>query len=276
MLNRIQILNTLRKIGLVYILDKLKFKLEKSKNKNANQKFKSENPNASIPPDYLMYESFQINYSKYYFGGKETAKWILELIGKYKNLEGICVLDWGCGPGRVIRHMPEILNNKSKFYGTDYNKESINWCKKNIQDVKFNHNNLEAKLPYIDNYFEAIYGLSIITHLSKEMHFNWLKELLRTLKIEGILIITTQGNNFKTKLSKNERKRFENGELIVRRKTKEGHRTFAAFHPDKFLKTLFNSNEIKILDRIVISPKNKSYTPQDTWILKKRKKENDS
>jgi len=264
-----QLSNALRKFGLLYPLDKLRFRLEKSKNEKANREFKTKNPNVSLPPDYLMYESFQMNYSKYYFGGKDTAEWVLEKIIKHKDLDNEKILDWGCGPGRVIRHMPEILKSNTKFYGTDYNAESINWCKQNIRNVAFNHNNLQAELPYRNNYFDAIYGISIFTHLSKEMHFNWLQELSRVLKPKGIIFITTQGDNFKKKLSEDEGKRFDKGELIVRGNVKEGHRTYSAFHPDKFLNALFEQNGIRVLDKIVHSSENQSYTPQDAWILQK-------
>ena len=267
-MNRGQISNTLRKIGLLYPLDKLRYRLEQNKNNKANQKFKTDNPGVCLPPDYLMYESFRINYSKYYFGGKATAEEVIEQIEKHINLKGKRVLDWGCGPGRVIRHMPKVLDNQADFYATDYNKESIQWCQKNIKNIQFNHNNLEANLPYENDYFDVIYGLSIFTHLSKDLHFSWFNELKRILKPGGIILITTQGENFKPKLSYNEQKIFDEGELIVRGDVKEGHRTFSAFHPDQFLKTLFN--ETQILDKIVISPKNKSYIPQDTWILGKK------
>jgi ubiquinone/menaquinone biosynthesis C-methylase UbiE len=267
-MNKGQISNTLRQYRLLYPLDKLRYVLEKSKNKKLNKKFKKDNPEILLPPDYLMYESFQINYSKYYFGGKTTAEWIFKLVGKHINLSGGKILDWGCGPGRLIRHMPDISNNQSSFYGTDYNKESIHWCKNNIQKVNFNHNNLEAILPYEDNTFDAIYGISIFTHLSKEMHFNWFNELKRVLKPGGVILITTQGKNFRPKLIGKEKKKFDQGELIVKGNVKEGHRTYSAFHPDPFLKLLFK--DVHILDKIVISPKGKDYLPQDRWLLKKK------
>jgi ubiquinone/menaquinone biosynthesis C-methylase UbiE len=267
-MNKGQVSNTLRKYKLLYPLDKLRYRLGKFKNKKANHKFINDNLGVLLPPDYLMYESFQINYSKYYFGGKETAKWILGLLGKHKNLTEKKILDWGCGPGRLIRHMPDISNNQSDFYGTDYNEGSIQWCKNTIKNVNFNHNNLEAKLPYEDKKFDAIYGISIFTHLSKEMHFNWLKELKRVLKPEGILLITTQGENFKPKLTVEERKKFDEGKLIVRGKVKEGHRTYSTFHPDPFLRLLFE--DLDVLEKIIISTKSKNYLPQDVWILKKK------
>jgi ubiquinone/menaquinone biosynthesis C-methylase UbiE len=182
-------------------------------------------------------------------------------------LDGKDILDWGCGPARVIRHMPRLLSNKVKLYGTDYNEKSINWCKNNIKEIEFNHNSLEATLPYKDSSFDAIYGISIFTHLSKELHFNWFKELKRILRPGGIILLTTQGENFKPKLSTYERNLFDNGELIVRGNVKEGHRTYSAFHPDQFLKLLFT--DLEILEKIVISKKDKNYTPQDTWVLRK-------
>lgn len=267
-MNKGQISNTLRKFGLLYPFDKLRYRVQQNKNEKANKQFSKDNPDVLLPPDYLMYESFQLNYSKYFYGGKDTAQWIFGALEKHTNLNAKKILDWGCGPGRVVRHMPEISGNQSEFYGTDYNKESIDWCKSNIENVNFNHNNLEAKLPYEDNSFDAIYGISIFTHLSKDMHFNWFKELKRTLNTGGLLLLTTQGENFKPKLSKQENKLFDQGDLIVRGNVKEGHRTYSAFHPDAFLKELFT--ETQVLEKIVQSPKGKSYIPQDTWILKKK------
>jgi ubiquinone/menaquinone biosynthesis C-methylase UbiE len=266
-MNKAQISNILRKIGLLYPLDKLRYWLIKKHNLKANLKFKSENLNIALPPDYLMYESFQMNYQKYYFGGRETAEWIYRQIETHINLKGRKILDWGCGPGRVIRHMFKVSKNQSKFYGTDYNEKSIQWCRNNIKNVEFNLNSLEAKLPYEDDFFDAIYGISIFTHLSKEMHFKWLNELKRVIKPEGIILITTHGDNFKTKLSIKEKRKFEKGELVVRGNVKEGHRMFCTFHPDQFLKSFFK--EFEILDKIVISTENKSFIPQDRWILKK-------
>ena len=266
-MNKGQISNILRKIRLLYPLDKLRYRLMQNHNLKDNQKFIVENSNISLPPDYLMYESFQMNYQKYYFGGRETAEWIFSQIQNHISLNGGKILDWGCGPGRIIRHMHAISKNQCKFYGTDYNEKSIQWCRDNINNIKFNLNDLEAKLPYEDDFFDAIYGISILTHLSKEMHFKWFNELKRVLKPEGIMLITTHGENFKTKLSIKENKKFDNGELVVRGDVKEGHRTYCTFHPDKFLKSLFK--EVEIIDKIIISKKNKSYIPQDRWILKK-------
>src|SRR5690606_21036025 len=114
------------------------------------------------------------------------------------------------------------------LYGTDYNRKSIEWCSDNLKGINFNNNKLEADLPWAKNYFDIVYGLSIFTHLSETLHFDWFKELMRVLKPEGIFLFTTQGNNFTIKLTEQELKLFRKGELVIRGKVTEGHRTYSA------------------------------------------------
>ena len=266
-MNKGQISNALRRLGLLYSLDKVRYKLQQRSNKTANAKFKKENPAIALPPDYLMYESFQLDYDKYYSGGLDTAKWLIELLEEHTDLKEKNILDWGCGPARIVRHLPHLTNYRSTINATDYNVESIKWCKEHIEGVEFNLNGLDATLPYNDAAFDVIYGISIFTHLSEEMHTAWIKELTRILKDDGILLLTMQGENFRPKLSSAEKIKFDTGELILRGNVKEGHRTYSAFHPDKYLYELFD--HLTILEKLVIDATNKNYTPQDTWILKK-------
>lgn len=221
----------------------------------------------SLPPDYLMYESFQLDYKKYYEDSRQTAIWLKNHFAKYIQLEQKRVLDWGCGPARIVRHLPEVINNGCSFYGTDYNEKSIAWCSSNIPDVSFNLNKLEAKLPYEADFFDVIYGISIFTHLAEAMHYDWFKELYRVLRPGGILFLTTQGANFKVKLDGSEKARFEDGKLVVRGKVKEGHRTFSAFQPKEFMLQLFS--EMKVLEHIELDYDKGKVVPQDIWIVRK-------
>ncbi|CAI8186614.1 MAG: Trans-aconitate 2-methyltransferase [Flavobacteriaceae bacterium] len=262
-----RISRTLRAIGLLQAFDRLNFWLEKRKNKSSNETFLKDNPGVVLPPDYLMYESFQLNYHKYYTESVESAKWISDLAAPYINLESIKVLDWGCGPGRVIRHMQTVLNHNCQLYGTDYNKNSINWCKQNLLGISFNHNGIEAELPYSNCEFDLIYGISIFTHLSEEKHHEWFEELYRVLAPNGILILTTQGDNFRIKLTEEEVRKYDEGSLVVRGMVKEGHRTYSAFQPKKFMDQLFKGAQIEAhITREVVSGR---ALPQDVWIVRK-------
>ena len=74
-MKRGEISKILRTFRLIYLSDWVRFYIEKSKNKKENQLFKEKHPDVLLPPDYLMYESFQVDYRKYYTDSKETAKW---------------------------------------------------------------------------------------------------------------------------------------------------------------------------------------------------------
>lgn len=163
-MNKAGISSFLRKTKLLYYTDYIRFLTQKISNYPDNRKFKQENPDVKLPPDYLIYESFQMSYRKYYSDSLDTAKWLRDYFKKYHSLENIKLLDWGCGPGRIIRHLPSLLIN-AEIYGTDYNKESIAWCKKNLPGIHFNVNTIDAVLPYQNNFFDVIYGISIFTHL---------------------------------------------------------------------------------------------------------------
>lgn len=263
--------NFLRKLGLLQPADYFRFWLEKFRNRKKNRKFLNDNPGVNLPPDYLIYESFQLNYQKYFSDAEDTARWLAGLLKKHIELNGVKILDWGCGPGRVIRHLSKFTGRGTEFYGTDYNAGSIAWCAENLPGIQFNQNALEARLSYENQYFDIIYGISVFTHLSEKMHFAWFNELFRVMKPGGIFLFTTQGENFREKLTGSELVEFDEGKLVVRGQTKEGHRTYSAFHPKKFMEELFAPAEI--LEHIERKPENGGWLPQDVWILRKKREE---
>jgi SAM-dependent methyltransferase len=258
----------LRRTGLLYSSDKIRFYLELFKNRKINRKFRADNPTIALPPDYLIYESFQINYHKYYTESINAAKWLHDHFANYLNLERKKILDWGCGPGRIIRHLPQIINNDCEYFGTDYNSESIEWCSKNLPGINFQKNSLTPHLPYPNEHFDIIYGISIFTHLSEQMHHDWYFELCRVLKPGGIMLMTTQGDNFKIKLTPYELIKYNSGVIVIRGNVKEGHRTFSAFQPKQFMRKLFSN--VEILDHIETIPEKGRWLPQDVWIVKKK------
>jgi SAM-dependent methyltransferase len=266
---RTKVSQFIRSLGLLYQMDRINFLIEKVKNRKSNDQFIKDHPSVKLPPDYLIFESFQLNYKKYYSESMETSEWIVDSVKPYMSLKNINVLDWGCGPGRVIRHMYESLDKNCKLYGTDYNLKSINWCQRNLKNIFFNHNGIESNLPFNDNYFHLIYGISIFTHLSEEKHYEWFDELLRVLSPQGIMFFTTQGDNFRVKLSENEKVKYDNGELVVRGNVKEGHRTFSAFQPKQFMLDLFK--DVTIESHLIRKPNKGKSLPQDVWIIRKKK-----
>jgi ubiquinone/menaquinone biosynthesis C-methylase UbiE len=261
-----EILNWFRKTGLMPLFDRLYFFLNKIYFIKKNRRFRKDNPLVKIPPDYMIYENFRMDYANYYNDGRETAAWLIQQWSCYLSLDNLKIFDWGCGPARVVRHLPEFLP-QSKIYASDYNEQTIEWCKQNIPGIEFIKNSLEPPLPFHDQSFDIIYALSVFTHLSQGNHHKWIEEMYRLLKPGGIFLLTTQGNIFVDKLMRTEKKKFSQGALVVRGKVKEGHRSFSAFHPKEFMQSIFTNNwqVLKFTEGVM-----QNWGPeQDTWIIQK-------
>ncbi|NND53336.1 MAG: class I SAM-dependent methyltransferase [Flavobacteriaceae bacterium] len=265
-MSKAKVKRLLRRFGLMRLSDNLRYQIMKIQNRKDNQNFRKEHPDVVIPPDYILYEAHQLKYRSYYNYGLSNAKRLITLFETYTDLSEKKILDWGCGPARIIRHFPELLKN-SICYGTDYNTDTIAWNQEHIKGVTFHTNGIFPPTVYEDEFFDAIYGLSVLTHLSEENHFNWINELYRIAKTGAILILTTHGKAFREKLVKDDQLLFDTNNLVVQGNTLEGHRTFAAFHPPKYMLKLF-AGKFAVLDLIEGTFTNGNIA-QDKWILKK-------
>lgn len=258
----------LRKKGLISFFDKLFFGLQYLKNFVSNRKFIHSHSGIILPPAYFVYETYSMNYEEYYFDGFNTAKELTGKISKYKSLTNLRLLDWGCGPGRITRHFPELLPG-SVIRGADYNEQYVKWCNDNLKmGNAFIKSDLSPGLNFGNNYFDVVIALSVFTHLSSEMHFSWIEELQRIINKGGILIITTQGTSFRHKLLDFEKQNFDRGELVLRENVIEGHRLYSAFQPYDFVLNLIK-NKFKLLEFIDGNSQGLEKADQDMWILEK-------
>jgi SAM-dependent methyltransferase len=266
-MNKTRITTLLRKLRLLQLSDYLHFAYQKFNNRSSNKSFRQNNPDVVLPPDYMIYESFQMNYYNYYNDSLDTANWLIGYFRKHIELKNVKILEWGCGPARIIRHLPGLLDKSCEIFGTDYNSKTIEWCKNNIPGIQFSINTLQPPLEYGSNFFDVIYATSVFTHLSEEMHYAWFEKLKRICKKDGIIFLTTHGDNCKSKLTTDELKLFESGKLVVRGNVKEGHRTFAAYQPPQFMQELFK--DVEVLEHVTREPE-VNYIPQDVWIVRKK------
>src|SRR5262249_22556480 len=104
------------------------------------------------------------------------------------------ILDFGCGPGRVLRHIAALTG--ARLLGCDYNRKPISWCRKHLPFAEFSINEPEARLRYDDSSFDFICALSVFTHFTKAQHRFWIRELCRVLRPGGYLLLTTHGKHF--------------------------------------------------------------------------------
>ncbi|MEL6111371.1 MAG: class I SAM-dependent methyltransferase [Pseudomonadota bacterium] len=143
-----------------------------------------------LPSAYLMtLVAGEPDWQRFLEGGRDQARTIAELVtrhdGNFQDAERL--LDLGCGCGRIIRHMP--AHSAAALYGVDYNPRLVRWCAQNLPGT-FARNQLTPPLDYPDGHFDAVWLLSVFTHLRLETQNQWLAELARVVRPGGTVIVT--------------------------------------------------------------------------------------
>ncbi len=264
------IIAALRKTGLFLMADEIRLWLNAARNYRKNKAFASSHPTETFPPPHISYDAYgTVDYESYWTSGMLSAEILFSFLRGDLDLSGAKILEWGCGPGRIVRPLERLVRAYgTKVFGCDYNSVSISWCTPAIPEVAFKLNELLPPLPFEGNFFDAVYSCSVFTHLSEEMHYVWLKENLRVLKQGGLLLFTTHGDRVKYKLLPSELSRYEAGEIVVRASKKEGKRSFAAFQSPVFVKErlLASVPGIELVRQETQLP---FACIQDVWIIRK-------
>ena len=260
---------TAKTLGLIPVIDFIRSRVKGIKQAKCNRAFLKAHPQFIPPPLELAFDAYgHVDWNYYYVSGQKDAIIFGNLITEYAPSRTLNILDWGCGPARLLIHLPKILHShKLNIYGTDYNPRTIKWCKEHLKNIHFAQNLLSPPLEFQSNKFEVIYSLSVLTHLSKQSHFDWINELNRLLKPSGILILTTHGDYFRNILSEDEKRIYDTGNLVVRDQINEGRRGYVTFHPPQFLRSeLFKGfNILKHIDNGQAGS-----IKQDIWVIQKR------
>ncbi len=110
--------------------------------------------------------------------------------GRHRSLRHL--LDWGCGCGRVTAHFllePDI----AEVFGCDLNPEAIRWCSEHLYPGKFSCIESWPPTPYEDETFDVVVGVSVFTHLARDVQKTWLVEMRRIIVPGGLFLASTHG-----------------------------------------------------------------------------------
>lgn len=100
------------------------------------------------------------------------------------------ILDFGCGWGRIIRFFLKETSPE-RLWGVDCLEEAIQICKETNRWCKFQLIQPRPPMSFPDESFDLIYSYSVFSHLSEDVHLQWLEEFRRLLRPKGLLIATT-------------------------------------------------------------------------------------
>lgn len=99
------------------------------------------------------------------------------------------MLDFGCGPGRYIRHL-EQLAETTEINGADIDEHMIAWLRDNVPYGRFEVLPHEPPSTYPDHHFDLILNHSVFTHLPEPLQDAWMAELHRITQPGGVLLLT--------------------------------------------------------------------------------------
>lgn len=217
----------------VIIIDQAIFYWQRFRYAYSNYLFQRTNPQVLLPKAYTLYESYKLDYKKYWEDGQHTTAEIFESIDPYlPNKETI--LDWGCGPSRITRHLQKFAATAS-IYASDPNIETILWNQKNIPNIRFEVQEKYPPLPIPNTYFDLVIGFSVLTHITSQDQRKWIHEIHRILKPDGIAWLTTHGHYFINRLSKKEKQEVEIKGVYNTYYHQPGHRMMSTYHlPEKW------------------------------------------
>ena len=190
-----------------------------------------------IPPPKLLYlVAGTADVAWFLQSGSLAASSMQDILAKngITTSQFEAVLDFGCGCGRVIRHLSSWQT--TKLYGVDYNPQLIKWCQRNLRSAQFMTNDLNPPLSYANAAFDFIYALSVFTHMPEALQLAWMSELTRVLKPGGLLLITTHGDYYLQYLTSDEQAQYRAGHLVIHFEIEAGSNTCAAFHPVTYVR----------------------------------------
>ena len=137
---------------------------------------------------------------------EKQGKHQLELLKTHLNLqEEDDVLDIGSGIGRTAIPLTKFLNSDARYEGFDVVKKGVKWCNEKIKtefpNFNFTHIQLKNDLynstgkdaenftfPYADKSFDKVFLFSVFTHMQIPEIKNYLVEIHRVLKTDGLCL----------------------------------------------------------------------------------------
>lgn len=98
------------------------------------------------------------------------------------------ILDWGCGCGRLTRHLAALAG--PRVTGADVDADNVAWCRDHLAGARFELLPLSPPSALGSSRFDLVLGMSVMTHLRETDQIAWLEELDRLAARGAILLLT--------------------------------------------------------------------------------------
>jgi SAM-dependent methyltransferase len=100
------------------------------------------------------------------------------------------ILDFGCGCGRLARM---FKGYKGHLAGCDIDRRHVEWCASAMDYFEAKLSSVVPPIPFADNEFELVISISIFSHLNERNQDQFLAELARVCRPDGVLLLSLHG-----------------------------------------------------------------------------------
>ena len=162
------------------------------------------NTNKYVPPRGLIFTGSPAGAKQYIDQGIQQLGLLKKFIEMHPD---DTILDVGCGVGRTAIALTNYLSKNGQYEGFDAVESGIKWCNSKIKKDYSNFNFIykpiyndlyntseiqasEFVFPYEDNSFDKVFLFSVFTHMKINEIQNYLNEIQRVLKPNGLCLVT--------------------------------------------------------------------------------------
>ena len=137
------------------------------------------------------------------------------------------VLDFGCGPGRLLQHMRRLPS--VEIYATDRDARAVQRVQRHLRFARSTENGTLPPLSFPDEHFDMVSAQSIFTHMDVPAQRRWLAEIHRILRRGGVFYFTTHGEDYRRHFPEAAGRTPDGAEFADNRHGPEGEKAFASF-----------------------------------------------
>ncbi|MBX9604428.1 MAG: class I SAM-dependent methyltransferase [Bryobacteraceae bacterium] len=151
-------------------------------------------PQVSLPPENLIYRVTGTTDANWFVtSGRQSVQDIQSaLLSVGRTLAGNeRILDFGCGCGRILLHLSEVVPPAS-ITGVDIDSEATEWLRPKVDATIVTIPELPP-MPFNDGSFDLVYCHSVFTHLDENYQDRWLAELRRVVRPGATLVVSFSG-----------------------------------------------------------------------------------
>jgi SAM-dependent methyltransferase len=146
------------------------------------------------------------------------------------------------------------------------NAELVQWCEAHLPFASVSMNGGEPPTSFSEEHFDAIYAFSVFTHMPADTQRRWLEEFRRLLRPGGLLIFSTHGSHYLSRLCNKERQQFLSGQIVIRFAAGAGSNLCNTYHPEAFVRRELSPG----WNVLALIPEGARGNPrQDAWVFQR-------